>query len=229
MDPEHIVNDNTCVLVASEIAGDALASISGRFNRVVADIAKVYPSAILVGAVAAAQYITYRNEPRITYDVDILLEEKDFSDFVTDEIPEEKLVELETRFKEPDTSRHSLQHRETGMYVDILSLESKALRRKTVRYILNNRDEATNTFKVAGRSIAILKPELIIAMKLNRYSKWPQSERGLCDRVDIIKVLRALWAGEITVDQDTIETFCNQREADCFADIMRDIDSEMQE
>lgn len=227
-DPKRLVQDDQCILIAQDTLEEAIAdSIPGRFNRVVSDIARVYPRAILVGAVAAAQYITHQNEPRITYDVDVLLEEKEFSDFLADEIPEDTLSALETYFEDSDSANHSLKHRETGIYVDLLSLESKPVRKKIVRYILENREKATNTFQVGGQSIDILKPEFLIAMKLNRYSKGPRSERGLCDRVDIMKVLKALWGGEIAMDHDTVRVFCNRNEVRCYADILKDVASEI--
>ncbi len=55
-------------------------SVSCKYNRVLEDIARVYDNAILVGAVAAAKYIDDPHEPRVTYDVDVLISEKDFSD-----------------------------------------------------------------------------------------------------------------------------------------------------
>jgi len=228
MKPKRVVHKNRCTLIAGDPLTEALAeSFPGRFNRVISDIAKVYPRAILVGAAAAAQYITHENEPRITYDVDILLEEKDLTDFLEDEIPEETLVTLETYFEDSDSVNHSFKHRETGIYVDILSTENKAIRKKIVRYILENRDKTTNTFQVDGRSIAILKPEFLIAMKLNRYAKGPRSERGLCDRVDIMKMFKALWDGDIRPDRDIIRLFCNQNEARHLDTILNDVESEL--
>ena len=230
MEPKRVIHDDQCVLIAGDTVEDASAeSIPGRFNRVISDIANVYPDAILVGAVAAAQYISHENEPRITYDVDVLLTEKDFSDFLDDDIPEETVEKLDAYFEDSDSVNHSLKHRKTGIYVDVLSLESRPIRKKIVRYILKNRDKATNTFQVGGRSIAILKPEFLIAMKLNRYSKKPRSERGLCDRVDIMKVLKALWGGEISPDHGTIKVFCNQNEARCFDAIVNDVECELRE
>ncbi|MFO7962926.1 MAG: hypothetical protein R6U50_03305 [Desulfobacterales bacterium] len=227
MPQRRIEVDNRCVLMAEEALEDALSeAVPGRFNRVVADIAKVYPTAILVGAVAAAQYISRENEPRITYDVDILLEEKEFSEFLADEIPEPTLSKLETHFQDPDSANHSLMHKETGIYVDLLSLESKPIRKKIVRYILAHREKTTNAFQVGGQTIDILKPEFLVAMKLNRYSKKPRSERGLCDRVDIMKVLKALWADGVDMDHDTIRVFCNQNEARCYAAIIKDAKSD---
>lgn len=230
MDPKVIVNDdNSCILIVEDVLEDiSNESIPHRFNKVIVDISKVYPTAILVGAVAAAQYICHSNEPRITYDVDVLLDEKDFSDFLLDEIPEDIRRRLETYFDDSDSVNHSLKHKETGIYVDLLSLESKPLRKKIVRYILKNRDKATNTYQIGEHTIDILKPEFLIAMKLNRYSKKPRSERGLCDRIDIMKVLKALWDSDLKMDHETIKSICNRNEAECFASILDDVESEIE-
>jgi len=115
------------------------------------------------------------------------------------------------------------------IYVDLLSVESKPIRKKVIRHILANRDKTTNTFQVGEHSIGILKPEFLIAMKLNRYAKNPRSERALCDRVDILKVLKALWNGEIAMDHATIDAFCNNNEAECYAAMIDDVECEMDE
>ena len=220
MDPEIIIQkDERCILIAKETSMDTLP---GRFNRVISDISKVYPTAILVGAVAASKYIGYANEPRVTYDVDILLEEKDFADFLLDEIPEETEKLLDSLFDNSDSRNHSLKHKETGIYLDLLSTESKPIRKKIVRYILENRKEATHVLQIKDQSIDILRPEFLIAMKLNRYSKKPSSERGLCDRVDIMKVLKSLWGKNIKLNHETVKTVCNRNEGECFLSILED-------
>jgi hypothetical protein len=231
MDPNFVVcDDGTCKLVIEddpeEIPKDSLA---GQFIRVISDVSKVYPTAILVGAVAAAQYIGQSNEPRITYDVDILVEEEDFSDFLQDDIPRDTVLALETYFDDSDSANHSLKHKETGIYVDLLSGESKPIRKKIVRHILAHREESTNRFQIGSHAIDILKPEFLIAMKLNRYSKKPRSERGLCDRVDIMKVLKALGDGEIAMDHNIIRTICNKSETECFLSILDDVECELEE
>jgi len=119
-------NDDRCVLMAEDFGDEASAhSHTGKFNKVLSDLAKVYPDAVLVGAVAAAKYVRNPNKPRETKDVDVLLGEKDFAEFLIDDIPEEKLKVLETYFENSDSANHSLKHRETGVYVDLLSTESK--------------------------------------------------------------------------------------------------------
>ena len=77
MDPKIVLcEDDRCLLIADDtLETVSKDSLPGRFNRVIADIAKVYPGAILVGAAAAAQYISHSYEPRITYDVDVILPE----------------------------------------------------------------------------------------------------------------------------------------------------------
>jgi len=231
MDPRIVLcEDDRCILIADDsLKAASRDTVPGQFNRVIADIAKAYPKAILVGAAAAAQYIRHSNEPRITRDVDVILEEKEFADFLMDSIPEDTLTTLETYFDDSDSINHSLKHRETGIYVDLLSVESKPIRRKVLRYILANRRKTTNTFQVGKHSIDILKPELLIAMKLNRYAKSPRSDRALCDRVDILKVLRALWDGEISVDHEAIDEFCNSKEAECYASMLDDVECDMRD
>ena len=231
MDPKmEICDGERCIIVAPDaLEENTKNTLTGQFNRVISDIAKVYPTAILVGAVAAAQYIGQSNEPRITYDVDVLLDEKDFIDFLEDEIPKDIEEKLETYFDNSDSTSHSLKHKQTGIYVDLLSLESKPVRKKIVRHILSNRHETTNTYQIGDQAIAILKPEFLIAMKLNRYSKLPRSERGLCDRVDIMKVLKALKKTDVTMNEDTIKTFCNANEAACYANILDDVACELPE
>jgi hypothetical protein len=227
MDPEIFVHDDDrCVLIAKDRSSDTLP---GKFNRVISDIADVYPTAILVGAVAASKYIGYSNEPRITYDVDILLDEKNFSDFLLDDIPLDTVTKLENFFDDSDSANHSLKHKETGIYLDLLSIESKPIRKKIVRHILENRDKTTHVLQIGEQSIDILRPEFLIAMKLNRYSKKPRSERGLCDRIDIMKVLKALWGSQMTMDHEAIRAVCNRNEAECYFSILEDVENEMDE
>ena len=221
-------DEERCVLIADDsFQISDKESFLSRFNKVISDIVKVYPNAILVGAAAAAQYICHTNEPRITYDVDVLLDEKDFSDFLADEIPRETVWLLESYFDDSDSINHSLKHKETGIYVDLLSTESKPVRKKIVRYILENRAKTTNRFQVGEQFIDILKPEFLIAMKLNRYSKKPRSERALCDRVDIMKVLKTLWHSKIPVNHEKVRALCNRNEAQCYASILNDVTAEM--
>ena len=229
MDPNiEICDGDRCIIVAQESLEESVKqSLAGQFNKVISDIATVYPTAILVGAVAAAQYIGQSNEPRITYDVDVLLEEKDFIDFLEDDIPKDIEKKLDTYFDTSDSTSHSLKHKKTGIYVDLLSLQSKPVRKKIVRHILSNREETTNIYQIGEHSIAILKPEYLIAMKLNRYSKLPRSERGLCDRVDIMKVVKALKNTDVAMNEDTIKLFCNANEAECYANILDDVACEL--
>ena len=218
--------------LAMSMAEDFLSGISGdslscKYNRVLEDIARVYDDAILVGAVAAAKYIDPPHEPRVTYDVDILIGEKDFSDFLHDEIPENTLRELESRFADSDSPNHSLMHRETGIYVDLLSASSKPVSGRLIRRILENRDAATEWTSVGNRHIRILKPEYLVAMKLNRCAKTPRSERGLCDRIDIMKLLKSRWRGDPAMNHDIIRSIINRNEIKCYGSIVDDVTDEM--
>jgi len=202
-------------------------SIFNRFDKVIEDVTRVYSNAILVGAVAASKYLRHPIEPRLTQDVDIILDTKDYEEFLMDEIPEDKCKLLDRLFDDSDSANHSVKHKATGIYVDFLSSESMPLRKKTINYILQNREKATNVFQSGDHKIDILKPEFIIAMKLNRYGKHPRSERGLSDRLDIIKMLKALWQGEISINHDTVEAFLNKNEINKYTAILNDVKSEM--
>ena len=203
-----LCDDGRCILVAEDdIKEIEKKSIFSSFNQVIEDVTKVYPNAILVGAVAASKYLRHPIEPRLTQDVDVILDTEDFKEFLLDELPEDKCKLLDSFFEDSDSANHSLKHKSTGIYVDFLSSESAPIRKKTINYILKNRGKTTNVYKSGEHLMDILKPEFIIAMKLNRYTKHPRSERGLSDRLDIVKVLKALWRGEIPLNHDTIKAF----------------------
>jgi hypothetical protein len=207
-----------------EIGGSSTACL---FNQVIADVAKVYENAVLIGAVAAAKYIFLDSGPRVTYDVDILIDEEDFDHFVHDEIPADTVVKLETWFEDSDSPSHSLKHRKTGIYVDLLSPKSRPVRKKLLRFILENREETTNVIPVGDQWIRVLKPEFLIAMKLNRCTKIPRSERGLSDRIDIIKMLKTLWKKEPALNHNLIRSMTNRNETAFYETIIDDVTSEM--
>ena len=229
MDNKIVVCDNgRCIITAPDAVEKALEDpIFNAFNRVIEDVATVYPDAILIGAVAAAKYIRHPIIPRITHDVDIILNEDDFEAFIKDEIPETKRIILDSLFKDPSSSSHSLKHKETGIYVDFLSAQSKPVRRKTVKYIFQNREKATNQFQSGNHAMDILKPEFIIAMKMNRYTKRPDSERGQSDRKDIVNILKTAHDGKIPIDQVAVKYFLSDREVKKYAEILDDAGSEM--
>ena len=141
------------------------------FNYVIGDVAKVYPNAVLVGAIAASKYIRPPVRPRVTYDVDILLSEADFEMFLADDLPEASLKNMEKYFLDSDSVNHSLRHKSTGIYVDFLSTESTPLKPRLIRHILENRKLTTNILRLRDSNIDIVKPEYLIALKLNRYYK----------------------------------------------------------
>ncbi len=204
------------------------ASDTCLFNQVIADVAKVYENAVLIGAIAAAKYIRLDSGPRVTYDVDILIDAADFDNFVKDEIPAGTVVKLETWFEDSDSLNHSLRHRKTGIYVDLLSPKSRPVPKKLFRFILKNRDQATNVIPVGDQWIRVLKPEFLIAMKLNRCTKVPRSERGLSDRIDIIKMLKTFWRKEPSLDHNLIRSMINRNEIVFFQTIIDDVASEME-
>jgi len=197
------------------------------FNYVIVDVLKVYPKAVLVGAIAASKYIRPPIRPRVTYDVDILLSEPDFEAFLGDDLPEDALKNLEKYFMDSDSVNHSLRHKSTGIYVDFLSTESTPLKKRLIRHILENRKKTTNIFRFGDSTIDIVKPEYLIALKLNRYYKIPRTEKGICDRLDIIKILKTLIASSITFSFNEVEEFMNKQEISCFKKIYDDVNFEI--
>jgi len=221
-------DDEQCELLADDFFSHAHGRTNrSRFNNVVADIADVYPDAILIGAFAAAKYIRQPVEPRMTFDVDILLSESDFEAFLADEIPVSKLKKLETHFTDSDSAMHSMKHRQTGIYIDFLSVQCKPVKKKLLHYILNNRQQTTNILKVGETQIDIVKPEILIALKLNRYNKNPNTEKGLSDRLDIIKILKTLCANCIALEISKIQERITKAEFKRYTQIAENVECEM--
>ena len=221
-------DDEQCELLADDFFSLAHGKTNrSRFNNVIADIADVYPDAILIGAIAAAKYIRHPVEPRMTYDVDLLLSESDFEAFLADEIPAATLKKLETYFTDSDSAMHSMRHRQTGIYVDFLSAQSQPVKKKLIRYILNNRKQTTNILKLGDTQVEIVKPEVLIALKLHRYNKNPNMEKGLSDRLDIIKILKTLCANCFTFEISEIQERVTKAEFKRYTQIAADVDCEM--
>jgi hypothetical protein len=197
------------------------------FNYVIDDVIKVYPNAVLVGAIAASKYIRPPIRPRVTYDVDILLSEIDFEAFLADTLPEASLRNMETYFTDSDSANHSLKHKSTGIYVDFLSTESTPLKKKLIRHILENREKTTNILRLGDSKIDIVKPEYLIALKLNRYYKIPRTEKGLCDRLDITKILKTLISNSISFGFSGVQEFMNKQEVKWFKRIYEDVEFEI--
>ncbi|RJP90535.1 MAG: hypothetical protein C4518_08825 [Desulfobacteraceae bacterium] len=197
------------------------------FNYVIGDVVKVYPNAVLVGAIAASKYIRPPIRPRVTYDVDILLSETDFEEFLADELPEESLRNLEKYFLDSDSANHSLKHKSTGIYVDFLSTESTPLKPRLIRHILENRKLTTNILRLRDSNIDIVKPEYLIALKLNRYYKMPRTEKGLSDRLDIIKILKTLISNSIPFGLGGAREFMGKQEIGSFKKIYDDVEFEI--
>lgn len=221
-------DDEHCELLADDFFSTAHGfTRQSRFNNVLADIVKTYPEAILIGAIAAAKYIRHPVEPRMTYDVDVLLPESDFEAFLSDDIPASTRKILDSFFADSDSAMHSMQHRQTGIYVDFLSVQSKPVKKKLIRYILNHRKQTTNLLNVGGLKIQILKPEILIAMKVCRYNKNPNTEKGLSDRLDIIKILKTLCANGISEDLSGISEFITKAEMKRFNQIRGNVECEL--
>jgi len=220
-------DDKRCVLMADDFEEHGEENPhSDKFNKVLTDIARVYPNALLVGAVAAAKYIRRPTEPRQTQDVDILLDEKDFAEFLVDEIPADKLRALETYFDNSDSVNHSMRHKETGVYVDFLSAESQPIRKSLMRYILEHRRETTHLLEDRDKGIEILKPEYLLAMKVIRYCKYHDSERGSSDRLDIVKILETLKDRDIPVDHDRVRSLLDRHEVKYYDRILAEMAAE---
>ena len=229
MDQNHINYDD----VQDEIFEDEYFHVYHKnelgsgFNYAISDVVKVYPNAVLVGAIAASKYIRPPIRPRVTYDVDILLSENDFELFLEDDLPEESLKNLEQYFHDSDTVNHSLQHKSTGIYVDFLSTKSAPLKPRLIRHILENRNKTTNILRLGDSKIDIVKPEYLIALKLNRYYKIPKTEKGLSDRLDIIKILKTLISNSIPFSLRGAKEFMGRQEIISFKKIHDDVEFEI--
>jgi len=217
-------DDIQCFLVTEHFF-DYFRDDSGvsTFDRALLDLSRIYENAVLIGAIAVSKYVQPPIEPRVTFDIDVILEAADFNDFLNDEIPKEKLVVLDTYFKTSDSVSHSLIHKKTGIYVDFLSVQSESVRKQLIRYILENPDLATNLLAMNEHCIRIAKPELVIATKLNRYTKKPRSEKGLADRLDIVKIMKSYYGQPDLLNPDRIRAFCNRREAKYLEEILDDV------
>lgn len=197
------------------------------FDRALLDLARVYDDAVLVGAMAVSKYVQPPIEPRVTFDIDVILGEQDFEDFLNDEIPEGKNQILDTYFETSDSVSHSIKHKKTHIYVDFLSVQSEPVRKKLIRYILEDHDAATNLLSMNDHRLLIAKPELVIAMKLNRYTKKPGSEKGLADRLDIVKMLKSYYGQTDLLDPDKIRAMITRRETKSLDEILEDVSCEM--
>ncbi len=223
MDNDFLIceEDDRCVLLAEDFQKDVSKDDkTEKFGKVINDLSRIYPEAVLVGAVAAAKYVRHPERPRETEDIDVLLGEEDFAEFLIDELPEDKLKKLNAYFDTSDSVNHSLKHKKTGIYVDLLSTESNPIRKKISRHVLGNREQATHTLIGDEHSMDILKPELLLAMKINRYCKNPDSEKGRSDYIDIVKIIKTMREKKIPIKQDTIKSFLNDREAKKFDEIL---------
>ena len=193
------------------------------FDRAILDLARVYENAILIGAMAVSKYVQPPIEPRVTFDVDVILDEAEFDDFINDALPPDQLERLDTFFKTSDSVNHSLIHKSTGIYVDFLSAQSEPVRKQLLRHILENRDETTNILDMQTHRIRIVKPEFLVAAKLNRYVKKPRSEKGLADRLDIVKLLKSYCGQSDLLNPEKVRGLIQRREARYFDEILEDV------
>ncbi len=220
--------DNIQCFLVTEHFFDYFSDDTGitTFDRAMLDLSRLYKDAVLVGAIAAAKYIQPPVEPRVTFDIDAILTEADFREFLEDSLPPEQKEVLETYFRTSDTVNHSLIHRTTGIYLDFLSASSQPVRRQLIAYILADLEETTNLLVMDAHSIRILKPELLVAMKLNRYAKKPRSEKGLTDRLDVIKLLKSYYEMPELLSPEKIRPFLGRREIKYLEEILEDVECE---
>ena len=216
--------DNVQCFLVKEHYFDYFSDASGvtLFDRAILDLSRVYEDAVLIGAMAVSKYVQPPVEPRVTFDVDVILDEADFEDFLNDALPPGRRKLLDTYFKNSDTVNHSLIHKSTGIYVDFLSVQSEPVRKQLVRHILENRDETTNILAMDAYQIRIVKPEFLVAAKLNRYAKKPRSEKGLADRLDIVKLLKSYCQQSDLLNPEKIRGLIQRREAGYFDEILED-------
>jgi len=216
--------DNVQCFLVTEHYFDYFSDESGitLFDRAMLDLARVYENAVLIGAMAVSKYVQPPVEPRVTFDVDVILDVADFEDFINDALPPERVELLDTYFKTSDTVNHSLIHKSTGIYVDFLSAQSEPVRKQLVRHILENRDETTNILAMGAHQIRIVKPEFLVATKLNRYVKKPRSEKGLADRLDIVKLLKSYCGQSDLLNPETIKGLIHRRETRHLEEILED-------
>ena len=71
--------------------------------------------------------------------------------------------------------------------------------------------------------IRILRPEFLIAMKVIRHSKDPNSERGVSDRLDVVKILETLCEKKTDIDHETAREFLNEIEIRKYDAILKDV------
>ena len=216
--------DNVQCFLVTEHYFDYFSDESGitLFDRAMLDLARVYENAVLIGAMAVSKYVQPPIEPRVTFDVDVILDEADFEAFINDELPPGQLELLDTYFKTSDTVNHSLIHKSTGIYVDFLSARSEPVRKQLVRHIMENRDETTNILAMDDYQIRIVKPEFLVAAKLNRYAKKPRSEKGLADRLDIVKLLKSYCGQSDLLNPEAVRGLIHRREIRYFDEILED-------
>jgi hypothetical protein len=110
-----------------------------------------------------------------------------------------------------------------------MSAQSRPVSTKLMRWVLENRQEATNILSFNGYSIGILKPEYVISMKLHRYAKNPRTEKALSDRIDIVKILKTYHGQTGVIDPQKIRDQLRRREVPFFEEMLDDVEYEMRD
>ncbi len=208
MKPEN----NISLVLLADFLGSYMNNGLSKFDNVIMDIIKVYPNAILIGAVAVSKYLRYPVQPRATYDVDFLVTADDFENFLDDEIPEKKLKILDSLFSDPRSASHSLLHSKTQVDVDLISVQSPPVKKKVVNFILKNTKECIHRLNIRDKVVNVLRPEFVIIMKLHRHVKNPNSKKGISDLLDIMNIITTYINSGESLELSTIEEFTNQRE-----------------
>jgi hypothetical protein len=140
------------------------------FARVLRDLMESCPGCVVVGGVGVAFYV--RN-PRATKDVDIV---------ITDESP--LSPGFFDRFEWTEDKPFTVRHKETGIEVDLLTVDNPVVNRGLLMKVPNR----VNEFERAGTSIRVAKPDFIIGLKLHRAIN--NTPEGYQDRTDILTILR---------------------------------------
>lgn len=139
------------------------------------DLANLTPNVdwVLIGGLALGAHA----QPRSTQDVDVLV--------ISEEDVSSLMDKVSAKFKK--YTRHALEHRRTGVTLEIVTPDSIEVSSKLIQGVMKSAEEHT----VDGRKIRVVTASGLIALKLQRAIKKPNSTLGIQDQVDIRNVLKA--------------------------------------
>lgn len=174
----------------------AMDNPSSSFNRVLRDLMECCPEGVIVGGMAVSFYV---KNPRTTKDVDIILLDKalDSSQF-------------RQRFETVAGKPLTVQHKETGIEVDLLLEENPVLNRELLRAT----QARFRMIERAGITVRVAAPEMIIALKLRRAMN--NTALGLQDRTDIVSLLN----DNAGLDLSPIRELVAEEEGDLLDDLL---------